>query len=59
MTQIERHREPIDTERIDIENAEDIVYWTETLNVSLQALQSSVSAVGPRPGDVRRHLEQA
>ena len=59
MTKIERPREPIDAERIDMENAEDIVYWTETLNVLLHALQSSVSAVGPRPGDVRRHLEQA
>jgi hypothetical protein len=58
MTHVKRHREPIDAERIDIENADDIVYWTETFNVSLHALQSSVSAVGPRPEDVRRHLEQ-
>jgi len=57
MTHVIRHREPIDAERIDIENADDIVYWTETFNVSLHALQSSVLAVGPRPEDVRRHLE--
>ena len=59
MTQGERHREPIDAESIDIEDADDIVYWTETFDISLDHLKAAVWAVGPRTESVRRHLRAA
>jgi len=59
MTQTERHREPIDAEFIDIDDADDIVYWTETFDISLDNLKAAVWAVGSRTENVRRHLREA
>jgi len=59
MTQEERHREPIDAESIDIDDADDIVYWTEMFDISLDQLKAAVWAVGPRTESVWRHLQAA
>lgn len=58
MDSTERHRRPIDADTIDIDDADDVVYWTTTFDVSLDRLKASVSAVGPRSADVRRHLRE-
>jgi hypothetical protein len=55
----ERHRRPIDADSVDIDDADDVVYWTTTFDVSLDRLKASVFAVGPRSTDVRRHLRES
>ena len=47
-----------DDARIDADNDDDIRRWAETLGVENVAIIDAVTKVGPRVGDVRRHLDQ-
>jgi hypothetical protein len=46
-----------DDERIDAQNDDDIRRWAKTLGVENVAIIDAVRKVGPRVGDVRRHLD--
>jgi hypothetical protein len=45
-----------DEERIDVDDAAELERWTQELCTTRQALRKAVAAVGPRVGDVKRHL---
>ena len=47
-----------DDERIDADDDDDIRRWAQTLGVENVAIIDAVNKVGPRVGDVRRHLDQ-
>ena len=48
-----------DDERIDAQSDDDIRRWAKELGVGdMKLLREAVSKVGPRVGDVRRHLDQ-
>ena len=44
-------------ECIRLESAYDRRYWTAKLRCSPEQLQEALTAVGTRPGDVRRYLQ--
>lgn len=45
-----------DDERIDVADAAALAHWAERLCCSPEELRRVVEAVGPRVGDVKRHL---
>jgi hypothetical protein len=48
-----------DDERIDAQSDDDIRRWAKELGVGdIKLLSEAVRKVGPRVGDVRRHLDQ-
>ena len=48
-----------DDERIDVQNQDDVRRWAKELGVSdVKLIAAAVKKVGPRVGDVRRHLDQ-
>jgi len=46
-----------DRARIDVENEEDVRYWTETLDVDEATLRGAIQAVGDASADVRDYLQ--
>ncbi|MBD2057879.1 DUF3606 domain-containing protein [Oculatella sp. FACHB-28] len=51
-----RRRGPEDPNKINVNQAYEIAYWTQTLGVSETVLRSAVRNVGPMVVDVRQWL---
>ncbi|MGJ7528089.1 DUF3606 domain-containing protein [Variovorax sp. GB1P17] len=49
-------REPQDAARINVNEAHEVRYWTQTLEVSEQQLRSAIAAAGVEVTDVRTYL---
>ncbi|OOW86936.1 hypothetical protein Xvtf_15465 [Xanthomonas campestris pv. vitistrifoliae] len=45
-----------DRDRINVNEAYELQYWTKTLGVSADELKAAVQKVGPLAVSVRRHL---
>ena len=45
-----------DRHRIDVDDQEDIRYWTERLGVTEEELRNAVHTAGIQIDDIRRHL---
>jgi hypothetical protein len=45
-----------DGERIDLDDAQDVSFWTSELEISKEELYAAVQAVGPGARNVREHL---
>ena len=46
-----------DRDRINIEEAYEIQYWSEKFGVSIEELAAAVKKVGPMASDVKRELK--
>jgi hypothetical protein len=46
-----------DDSRINIDQAYEVSYWSEKLDVSADQLRSAVAEVGPLVKNVREHLQ--
>lgn len=51
-------RGPQDASRINTQEAYELEYWTDRLNVSPEDLKAAVNAVGPSVLAVQLHLEE-
>jgi hypothetical protein len=47
---------PRDRSRINVEEAEDALYWTQELDVDEPTLRGAIQAVGDLPADVRDYI---
>ena len=47
-----------DRQRIDVNDAEALRYWSKTLAVTEAQLKSAAAAVGPQAAKVREYLEK-
>ncbi|AOL19408.1 DUF3606 domain-containing protein [Xanthomonas citri pv. malvacearum] len=45
-----------DRDRINVNEAYELQYWTKTLGVSADELKATVQKVGPLAASVRQHL---
>ncbi|MEN4903115.1 DUF3606 domain-containing protein [Luteimonas sp. TWI1416] len=45
-----------DRDRINVDEDDELRYWTQALDVTPEQLREAVAAVGPMAADVRRHL---
>jgi len=46
-----------DRDRINIEEAYEVQYWSEKFGVSIEELAAAVKKVGPMASDVKRELK--
>ncbi len=47
---------PRDAERINVNEAHEVTYWTKELGCTKAELEAAVKAVGVMAKDVRKHL---
>ena len=47
---------PGDRSRVNVEQPEDMLYWTTEFEVDEPTLRGAIQAVGDLPGDVREYL---
>jgi hypothetical protein len=51
-------RAPRDPDRIDLEDSDEVAYWTEQLDITGERLEEAVNAVGNSADQVRRYLAE-
>jgi hypothetical protein len=59
MTNDLKARAPRDLNRIGMDEAWEIQWWTVKFAVTEDELRKAVAAVGPTPAEVERHLKEA
>jgi hypothetical protein len=47
-----------DRDRINVNEAYEVTYWSNKLDVSREQLRAAVTAVGPMADDVQRNLNK-
>ena len=53
------YKEPVpgDRSRVNVEQPEDLLYWTDEFDVDEATLRGAIQAVGDLPDDVRDYLD--
>lgn len=49
-------RQPQDADRVNVNEAWELRYWTARFKVSDEELRAAIKAVGPMARDIERHL---